>query len=165
VSGCDLDVLSLYLDGALTLPHRVQLETHLRSCPSCTRELQDMERMDLLLRSWGAIRAPVPTATHQRVMRSVDRKRRLGLLGAYGRMVPAAFGTAIAAMLVLVTVNTGFIAQNATPPTTSVPSVTPRVLVSQSQRLISARRSSAILGGYIAQSQPAPIRRINFEVN
>ena len=133
---CDHDILSLYLDGALTLPQRVHLESHLRVCEACARELEVMRRIDLVVESWGAIRTPVPAATNQRVLRSVERKRRLGPLGDIGRMVPAAFGTGIAALLVLVSVNAGIIAQTATPPpTTNVPTGASRVLIKQSDHL------------------------------
>jgi hypothetical protein len=109
---------------------------------------------------------PVPPATNERVRRSVERKRRLGPLSNLGRMVPAAFGTGIAALLVMVSINAGLINQTTpTAPTQSVPTVPSRVLIKQSQKLISARRSSAVLGSYGFQSPSPTVRRISLEVN
>lgn len=166
MTSCDQDILSLYLDGGLTLPQRVHLEGHLRVCECCAGELETLRRMDHLLTSWGDVRAAVPPNTNARVMRSVERKRRLGPLRGFGRMVPAAFGTGIAALLVLVSVNAGIITQS-TPPTPNVhpPTVPSRVLIKQSARLISARRSPALLGNYTGQAPSPTVRHISLEVN
>lgn len=40
------ELIPLYLDGALTLGERELLEAHLASCPLCTRELHNVERID-----------------------------------------------------------------------------------------------------------------------
>lgn len=163
---CDQDILSLYLDGALTLPQRIHLETHLRACEDCAQELETLCRIDNVMESWGSVRTPVPASTSARVMQSVERKRRLGPLGRVGRMVPAAFGTGMAALLVLVSVNAGIINQAAAPPpATGSPSVPTRILIKQSQRLISARRSSAVLGNYTPKAPVPAVRRISLEVN
>jgi len=166
MNSCDQDILSLYLEGALTLPQRIHLEGHLRSCERCANELGTLRQIDQVVASWGEVRSPVPANTSRRVLRSVERKRRLGPLGSFGRMVPAAFGTGIAALLVLVSVNTGIVSQNTTPPpSVTVPSVPARVFVHQSARLISARRSSAVLANYGAQAPAPAARRISLEVN
>jgi hypothetical protein len=101
-------------------------------------------------------------------MRSVERKRRLGPLASFGRMVPAAFGTGIAALLVLVSVNAGIIGLSQNAPTTpglTGPTSPSRVLIKQSTRLINARRSSAILDSYHVRPVQPQMRRINLEVN
>jgi anti-sigma factor RsiW len=166
MNSCDQDILSLYLDGALTLPQRVHLESHLRACEDCAHELADLRRIDQVLSSWGAVRVPVPPETSRRLMRSVERKRKLGPLAAFGRMVPAAFGTGIAALLILVSVNSGIINQSSGPaPAPKGPPVLSRGLIKQSERLISARRSSAVLGSSGVHPQLPTVRHISLEVN
>ena len=166
MNSCDQDVLSLYLDGALTLPQRVNFESHLRACEDCTRELVTMRRIDQVVMSWGQVRTPVPERTNQRVARSVERKRRLGPLTSFGRMVPAAFGTGIAALLVLVSVNSGIINQTTpTAPAGGTSTVPSRVLINRSARLISARRSSAVFGSYPTKSVSPAVHHISMEVN
>jgi len=44
------DLIPAYLDGALTLGDREQLEAHLASCPLCARELHNIERLDMRTR-------------------------------------------------------------------------------------------------------------------
>jgi hypothetical protein len=81
-------------------------------------------------------------------------------------MIPAAFGTGIAALLVMVSVNAGIINQGPQPPpTVNAPTVPSRVLIKQSARLISARRSSAVLGSYGVKAKVPAIRHISLEVN
>ncbi|MGI8968423.1 MAG: zf-HC2 domain-containing protein, partial [Chloroflexota bacterium] len=102
---CDFDLLSLYLEHGLTLPRRVRLEEHLRTCSTCRRELRELRRVDQVLSPWCALRSPVPASVENRVARSVRRRRRLKPLFALSRVMPAAVGTTAAALLVLVSVN------------------------------------------------------------
>lgn len=166
MTSCDLDVLSLYLDGSLALPARVQLEDHLRRCRPCSDELELLGAMDRMLLSWGEVRTPVPGVTHDRIMRSVDRKRRLVGVLSLGRMMPAAVGTSAAALLVLVTVNLSGLYRNPASTPTPVQQNVPGKIVRQSAPLIHQRRTSAILGSYGAQPpRPANIHRLALDVN
>lgn len=163
---CDLDLLSLYLDGGLTLPARVELESHLRSCSYCSGELKLLDRIDTLLASWGGANTAVPTSTHMRVVKSVERKRRLGPVGTFGRMMPAAVGTTIAALLVLVSVNLGALYQNQPAVTLPTQSVISRTIAKQSARLIRERRTSAILGSYTARpTRTLHVHRLHLDEN
>lgn len=163
---CDLDLLSLYLDDSLTLPARVNLEGHIRNCGPCASELETLRGVDYLLASWGSVRNPIPAGTHARVVRSVGRKRRLGPVAALSRVMPAAVGTLIAALLVLVSVNLGSLYQNQAGVTVPVQTVNPRAIVERSSRLIQDRRTSAMLGSYkVRYTRTLPLRRLHLGVN
>ncbi len=152
---CDFDLLSLYLEHGLTLPRRVRLEEHLRTCSTCRRELRELRRVDQVLSSWGAVRSPVPAPVENRVARSVRRRRRLKPLFALSRVMPAAVGTTAAALLVLVSVNIGLLYSAPGPGAVNTASaaVSPAI-AKQSAALIRARRTSAIFGGELQQGQP-----------
>jgi predicted anti-sigma-YlaC factor YlaD len=144
--------VSRYLDGDLTPAARSALEQHLRGCPTCREEVAVLRRMDRVVSAWGARRRPFPARTDARIAASIERRHRLRPILALGRMMPAAVGTFVAAVLVLMSANMGRLYQNG-------PGVTPmgysghvqRIIESQSKPLQNARRSTAILG-----QRPAP---------
>lgn len=145
---CNLETLSRYLDGDLTLPARIELEQHLRTCLACREELMVLRSMDRKIVGWGAVRKPIPAQTETGILTSVGKKRKLRPILALSRMMPAALGSCIAAVLVLMSANLGWFYQNG-PSMNSANSGAhvQRILESRSQALQNARRSSAILGG------------------
>ena len=143
---CDLHALSLYLDAELSLPARRALDEHLRICAVCGQELEKLRRLDHVLHEWGSGRTPVPHDAEARILGSVERRRLRPLL-AFSRMMPAAVGSGIAALLILMSANLGWIYQNnggvvRTDRTMEVQ----RIIEKQSTPLQNARRTSAMLG-------------------
>jgi anti-sigma factor RsiW len=145
---CDIDMLSLYLDGDMSLPARRRVELHLLECPECAGEVESLRQIDQMLVAWGASRTPVSPIEDARIVSAVERKRRLKPFHAASKIMPAAVGSSIAAMLVLLSVNTGFLYGNQTnqqqPAGTTIAA---RVIEKQSAPLLRARRSSAIMVG------------------
>jgi predicted anti-sigma-YlaC factor YlaD len=143
---CDTATLSRYLDSELTLPQRVDFEAHLAGCQPCRELLDEFQRLDVVLRDWGASREPIPLETERRIQASTVRRSRSRSILSAGRVMPAAVGTTMAALLVLTTVNLSSLIPshqganaNAGPPR--------KVLIAQSAPLVQARRVSAISGG------------------
>ncbi|HLJ65977.1 MAG TPA: zf-HC2 domain-containing protein [Chloroflexota bacterium] len=161
MSSCSLNSLSLYLDGALSLPELRRLESHLAGCPKCRDELQTLRRLDRVITEWGARRTPMPAAAQFHVSRSLERRRRLGPLARASRVMPAAVGTSVAALLVVLSVNLGVLVP--TQRGVAVPSYSQAAaqrLARQSAPLVDARRSSAILGGHaVTPAARASVRR------
>jgi anti-sigma factor RsiW len=158
MKSCTPDVLSAYLDGALTLPARVRLEEHVKACTSCYRELDALRRVDELLAVWGARRAPMPITAEKRIITSVSRRRRLGPVLTLSRMMPAAVGSSVAAVLVVFGVNAGILFSN--PAMTGTPVASPstaRVIVKQSQPLTDTRRTNAIFGSHVHTQPSIPL--------
>jgi anti-sigma factor RsiW len=143
---CDESMLSRYLDSELSLAQRGELERHLAVCDRCLREVQTLRSMDRLLRRWGTRREPIPVPTERRLQRSIETKpSRLSSILALGRLMPAAFGTTAAALLVLVTVNLGsYTGGTGAGRHDMAPSR--NALERVSAPLVKARRVSAILG-------------------
>jgi anti-sigma factor RsiW len=98
-------VLALFFDGALSPERHREVAEHLRGCVACREVLARLHQNDRTIAAWGSIRTPIPIATEARVHRSVEKRSRARPLLALGRMMPAALGTSVAAMLVLVTAN------------------------------------------------------------
>jgi hypothetical protein len=94
---------------------------------------------------------------------SVERRRKISPLIALSRMVPAAVGTSIAAMLVLVSVNAGLLYQASAPDRPTVYQ-TPS-FANQSRKLTDARRAAAIQGVVLPQPVFAPKHRMQFDFN
>ena len=142
---CDPHLLSLYLDGELTLPARVSLEGHLSGCSSCRDELAALRRIDADIAAWGSRREPVPSDAESRVLHSVSRRRRFGPLLKLSSVTPAAVGTSIAALLLFVGANSGVLSQR--PSATAVAPLrhSAQRLQAPSDALLKARRMSAIL--------------------
>lgn len=148
---CAPEALSRYVDGELSIADRGQINRHLRVCVTCTRELTRLRELDDVLRTWGAQISPLPTSADLRITQTVQRRRDAPLLrgfSAISRMAPAAVGSSIAAVLVLLSVNlhSGY-------PTRSASEIAWATQQSSVKRqaapLLKARRSSAILGGQV----------------
>jgi anti-sigma factor RsiW len=163
-SPCRTETLSLYLDDGLTLPERHRVEEHLRSCARCREELDGLRRIDEILAAWARQSSPVPAGAATRMAGSVDRRRRLSPLVSLSRMVPAAVGSSIAALLVLVSVNAGLLYQGES---ASGPSSTYQhpSFASQVRKLTDARRAAAIQGVVLQQPVLAPRHRTQFDFN
>lgn len=164
---CDVDLLSQYLENALPLPRRREVEAHLKVCAPCERELDELRRIDSILLSWGSRQAPIPISAERRITGSIERRKRFAALFTVGKMMPAAVGSTIAALLVLVSVNTGMLVQNGQPSNfLPRPTVSAKNIAKQSAPLLAARRSSAILSGHPASRLVDPARhRTLLEVN
>jgi anti-sigma factor RsiW len=52
MSPCDEQLLSLYHDGELAAADRARVESHLRECPACARQLELMRDASRLLRDY-----------------------------------------------------------------------------------------------------------------
>jgi anti-sigma factor RsiW len=107
VKHCSPYGLSRYLDGELRLPDRREIESHLKVCHHCADELEVLRRLDREVRLWSERRRPIPVQSEMRILETVERRRRARPVRALGRMIPAAVGSSIAALLVLVSVNWG----------------------------------------------------------
>ncbi len=164
---CDLDALSRYLDGDMSLPVRRETESHLGACVSCQEELQQLQRVDGILLHFGGASIPVPSAARQRMAGAVQRRRRLAPLIAMSRMMPAAVGSSVAAVLVLLSVNMGILSHNRIAEQGNL-AATPVLqhFAKQSAPLMKARRTSAMLGGQsLVQAQLPARSRFQFDVN
>jgi hypothetical protein len=95
---------------------------------------------------------------------SVERRRRTSPFVALSRMVPAAVGTSIAALLVLVSVNAGLLYQGQSAAGSHNVSPTPS-FVNQSRKLTDARRAAAIQGVVLQQQVLIPQHRMQFDFN
>ncbi len=164
---CDLDALSRYLDGDMSLPIRREMESHLRGCASCGEELQQLQCADRILVHFGRASVPVPSTAGQRMVGAVQRRRRLAPLIALSRMMPAAVGSSVAAVLVLLSVNMGILSHNrigAQGNLASPPGL--QHFAKQSAPLMKARRTSAMLGGQsLVEAQLPPRSRFQFDFN
>lgn len=162
---CDFDVLSLYIDGELGTSRRQILELHLNECDSCRTRLSELRANDRLLVQWGAVREPMPVATHSRIMRDIQPHSMVAQLLKWSRMMPAAVGTTAAAFLVLLSVNMGpllglGVNQSATSSTRMA-----HLIATQSAPLLKERRTTAILPGRDTTAQASQLRRsLQFEI-
>jgi anti-sigma factor RsiW len=145
---CDADILSRYLDGGISPDERDALDRHLASCRACAHELAELRRVDMVISAWGSQQRPVPLQTQQRIRRSVERRNRLPAVLAWSRMLPAALGTSVAAVLVMLSANLGLLLQSQAPGVASSPSTISKQLKKQSRPLTDSRRISAILSGH-----------------
>jgi predicted anti-sigma-YlaC factor YlaD len=150
---CDLSALSELLDGELSLPAQRDLQRHLRSCVGCRTELEALRRVDAVIGSWSLRADRIPPSTEARIQHSIERRRGLARVLAFSRMMPAAVGSCIAAILVVMSANLGMLYQ-VKPNVTTQPSATSarQLIQKQSVPLLNARRSSAILSGRVGQS-------------
>jgi anti-sigma factor RsiW len=114
VKHCNPYGLSRYLDAELQLADRSEIEAHLKVCHRCTKELELLRRLDRELRAWGQRRRAMPVQSEMRILESVDRRRLARPVRALARMMPAAVGTSIAAVLVLLSVNWGLVNSGST---------------------------------------------------
>jgi anti-sigma factor RsiW len=162
---CRPELVSRYLDGDLTLPLRYELETHLRGCEKCSHELAQLRHIDAIIAAWGASQGPVSATAERRINQSVEKRRgRLSPIVALSRMMPAAVGSSIAALLVLVSVNVGILQNQASAGVPSATSTSTLVL-KQSRKLSDARHTAAVLGVMVTQQQTIPKHRTHFDMN
>jgi anti-sigma factor RsiW len=148
---CDPNELSRYIDGDLPFPERGQINHHLRRCEACSRELARLREMDGVLRGWGARRSPLPVTADVRITQTVHGRRRAHRVWAFfavGRMAPAAVGSSIAAVLVVLSVNMHGAYPTRSPSETAW-ATQQSSIKRQAAPLLKARRSSAILGGQV----------------
>ncbi|MGH2447822.1 MAG: hypothetical protein ACRDFS_04380 [Chloroflexota bacterium] len=110
--------------------------------------------MDRIIASWSMPARPVPVEVEHRIAGSVARRTRLGPLLAAGRMMPAAVGSCAAALLLVVSVNSGLLHSRANN-NGSLSQAERQKIALQSRPLIESRRTSAILAGRPAPS-PSP---------
>lgn len=131
---CNPDSLSHFLDGDLSWNERGAVVAHLRACPNCRDELDALRAVDRVVSAWSARSQAVSAQTERRIVAAVERRRRLSPLIALSRMTPAAVGSTIAAVLVVLSVNVGLMTHSVpvspvTPQTSSRPGwPSPRVI-------------------------------------
>lgn len=145
----DPAALSRYVDGELSLAERGRINGHLRSCSVCAREVVRLREMDDLLRTWGSHQAPLPPIADARIAATVRRRRQTSRLRTFlsvGRMTPAAVGSTIAAVLVLLSVNMRGAYSSRSASEVAWASQQSSIK-RQAAPLLNARRSSAIQGG------------------
>lgn len=162
---CEVDTLSLYLDGELGVRARQALEQHLAACGDCRSLLDELRRNDRVLIQWGAAREPLPLTTEARVTSSLrPRTLRSRVLSA-SRMMPAAVGTTAAALLVVATTSLSPLL-GTRPISSAAPSrAMAHLIAKQSAPLLDARRTSALLPGRNTTLSPAqPHRTIQLDI-
>lgn len=163
---CDSDVLSRYVDGDLPFTDRSRLNEHLRSCHACRIELARLRKLDDVIRAWGSQRTPLPVAADNRIAEMVRARPRVPAVRrifALGRMTPAAVGSTIAAVLVLLSVN--FHGPYPSRSASEIAWATQQSSIKrQAAPLLKARRSSAILGGQVNVSTGTLGRHFNATV-
>lgn len=143
---CDADRLSRFLDGDLESDEYRETADHLRQCSECRQELAALRQADGAVWAWGARREPVPPATEARLHRSIQRRKRLRVIFAVSRMMPAALGTSVAAVLVLLSANLSPLYQASRQPTPgNVGVISSQSLKQQSTPLLYARAKSAVV--------------------
>jgi anti-sigma factor RsiW len=169
LTSCDVDLLSRYLDGELMLPQRVALEEHLRICAPCAREMADLRRADALVAALGESPRPIPIATEERIRRAAGRPHRLRPITSISRMMPAAVGSTVAAVLVVLSVNAGMLYRSSSPtPDTPTASQAATAIAKRSAALIKTRRTAAVFGSTVAtqpQFTEQQLRRIQMDLN
>jgi anti-sigma factor RsiW len=157
---CNSDYLSLYVDGELPVSARVELEQHLSCCLGCAREVRSMRGHNRVLAQWGSRRQPLPPSTEAHIKDSLARRRRMSRIVSLSRVMPAAMGSCVAALLVLASANLGILTRPA--PALQVPQSAPAptklVREQQGDLLRRIRQSQAMLGRQTPPSVPS-IRR------
>lgn len=108
IEHCDTAALSLYLDDELPPRDRAALARHLTTCNQCAAELAELSRADEVLVRLTRDFAPIPLSTEARIGESVER-RLSRFRFSLSNMVPAALGSTVAAVLVLVSANVGLL--------------------------------------------------------
>jgi anti-sigma factor RsiW len=82
MSDCDLQLLSAYIDGELLPADRDHLEAHLRNCPDCARELDQLRDISGSLRAYDfqELDARELSRVHQAIDQAADQPiLRIGL--------------------------------------------------------------------------------------
>jgi hypothetical protein len=114
--------------------------------------------MNAILAAWGAMRVPFPAATQNRVNESVSRRKRWTPVFGLTRMMPAAVGTSVAALLVMVSVNAGILFQSQPALTASSAPSRAAARLQNSQRLKLYRINSGVYGHVAPYVQTQPRR-------
>ena len=157
---CDAERLSRFLDGDLGTDEYREIASHLRTCSRCREELAALRHVDEVVWTWGAHREPIPLKTEARLLRSLQRRRRPHRLLSVSRMMPAALGTSVAALLVLVSTNLSpFYRENSRPVPESARVIASQSLKEQSAPLVYARGKSAVSSSETGNYPQAPIDR------
>jgi anti-sigma factor RsiW len=143
---CNVDALSRYIDGDLSLPETLRLEQHLNRCARCTEELEGLRRRDRIIQGWSLRSVAVPAELEQRMARDLRRRRRFSPLLALSKVMPAAVGTSVAALLVLVTASLGGPYANRSQSAAFSQAQVKNTVVRQSAQLIMNRRMQAVVG-------------------
>ncbi len=106
--------LSAFLDGELPVSELSEVESHVRACPECAREIEDLSAVDTMARGL-AVEAPAGyfDTLPARVRARVRRPRRWGPM--------AAWAAAAAAVLVVVVTPLTLDRAASTPPARSLP--------------------------------------------
>jgi anti-sigma factor RsiW len=151
---CNVDALSLFLEGALPLHEHRRVVEHLKVCSRCREELAALRRVDHVVAAWGANGRAIPQCTERRIHRSVEKHRRLRPLFALSRMMPAALGTSVAAVLVLLTASLAPLYRGGVSQPTTAHIIASKALKDQSAPLRFQRGKSAVVGTYTA---PLPL--------
>ncbi|HEX6507483.1 MAG TPA: zf-HC2 domain-containing protein [Chloroflexota bacterium] len=166
--GCDPEALSRYLDGDLGFTARQELNRHLRECRLCSNELAELRNIDNVLRTFGAKRTPLTGAADARITHAVQKRRQHGRFSSFlalSRMMPAAVGSSIAAVLVVLSVNM----HQVYPAHSSADAAWARQQSSikrQAAPLLKARQSAAILSGQVKSTATVqPRHRLFLNVN
>jgi predicted anti-sigma-YlaC factor YlaD len=164
MTGCNANALSLFLEGALPVDEHREVADHLRNCAGCRAEMASLHHVDSVIRAWAANRTPIPSCTESRIYRTVDRRRKLRPLLALSRMMPAALGTSVAALLVLVTANLAPLYRGGAQSPTTAHIVASKALKTQSAPLRFQRGKSASVDTYTAPLTPIVDRHIRLDV-
>jgi Putative zinc-finger len=156
VSGHPGDRLSAFLDGELSAAERAEMQGHLRECPACTRELEELGAVDAFARELP-VEAPagyfeeLPGRVRARVRRPARAPR----------MALWAVAAAAAVMAVVVT---PVVLQHEravmTPAAQAVPEVpAPAATVPPLPQAVPPPASFADKGAAFSRAQPVPARR------
>lgn len=152
----DAHTLSLYIDGELALPVSREVETHLRGCSTCTDELHDLRRMDRAIAVWARARSVRTPEADRRFWGVLDRRRGSHRILAISRMMPAAVGSSIAALLVLVSANLGVLSQNGLRPNPPQPQPVVRQHALQGPSALTIESRTAAANNQVAASPIQP---------
>jgi anti-sigma factor RsiW len=106
------DRLSAYLDGALDVRAIEQVQAHVRTCPECLRDYQELRSLRGLLRN---LREPTPPAgfaerLHWRLTRDASHPRRFSLRAVFSaRPTLVRVAVVCATLLLLVGIPLGWL--------------------------------------------------------
>ncbi len=96
--------LTMFAEDSLAPAEKWLVEAHVRDCAECREFLNGNAVVDSLIRGAVANELAVPTPTSSRILESVERKQ-FGLLyelRRVSRLMPAAAGSCVAALLVVI---------------------------------------------------------------
>jgi anti-sigma factor RsiW len=159
IKACDHRALSRYVDGELVGEQRLEVDRHLRSCANCRNVLMQLRDMNALLLRWGSRRMPMSLEAEARIQASVVRRERRWSVLSISRMMPAAMGTCVAAVLVLLSANLGMIDRPTQEIQTPAAHPTVRQLIKkETDALRKERVTEAMLGAGSSRVVPGTVR-------